>query len=306
MTTFATSTSAFYSRSTLDLTSLRAQAEKLQTQISSGNRLTTSSDDPVAASRLRALSRSDTLSKIDTDAANRATSDLNLADSAMTEFSNTIIRVQQLATQAASGTMTDEQRSSIGTELKQLQSNLVALANTRDSAGHALFGGQTGGDAYTVDASGNASYIGTGTAGQLSLGDGQTVTRGVTGPEFLSFTVNGTQTDIMSVVKTLSDALDAGGTGAATAASNALASLQAGLDSVTTAQTVVGSRLSWIDINVERQTAMATSRATEQQDIGGTDITEAFTRLQELSTVLEASQASFTKLSSLSLFSMLS
>ena len=306
MTTFATSTSAFYSRSTLDLTSLRAQAEKLQTQISSGNRLTTSSDDPVAASRLRALSRSDTLSKIDTDAANRATSDLNLADSAMTEFSNTIIRVQQLATQAASGTMTDEQRSSIGTELKQLQSNLVALANTRDSAGHALFGGQTGGDAYTVDASGNASYIGTGTAGQLSLGDGQTVTRGVTGPEFLSFTVNGTQTDIMSVVKTLSDALDAGGTGAAIAASNALASLQAGLDSVTTAQTVVGSRLSWIDINVERQTAMATSRATEQQDIGGTDITEAFTRLQELSTVLEASQASFTKLSSLSLFSMLS
>jgi hypothetical protein len=45
---------------------------------------------------------------------------------------------------------------------------------------------------------------------------------------------------------------------------------------------VVGSRLSWIDINVQRQTAMATSRATEQKDIGGTDITEAFTRLQEL------------------------
>lgn len=306
MTTFATSTSAFYSRSTLDLTSLRAQAEKLQTQISSGNRLTTSSDDPVAASRLRALSRTDTLSKIDTDAANRATSDLNLADSAMTEFSNTIIRVQQLATQAASGTMSDTQRSSISTELKQLQGNLVALANTRDSAGHALFGGQTGGDAYTVDASGNASYVGTGSAGQLALGDGQTVTRGVTGPEFLSFNVNGTQTDIMSVVKTLSDALDAGGAGATTAASNALTSLQAGLDSVTTAQTVVGSRLSWIDINVQRQTAMATSRATEQKDIGGTDITEAFTRLQELSTVLEASQASFTKLSGLSLFSMLS
>ena len=46
----------------------------------------------------------------------------------------------------------------------------------------------------------------------------------------------------------------------------------------------------------------ARGRATEQSNIGGTDIAETIARLQELSLVLEASQASFAKLAQLTLF----
>ena len=53
MTTISTSTSAFYERSITDLASLRSQAQDMQASLSSGQRLTTASDDPVAASRLR-------------------------------------------------------------------------------------------------------------------------------------------------------------------------------------------------------------------------------------------------------------
>lgn len=304
---FSTSTSAFYDRATLDLNSLRTQAEKLQTQISSGNRLTTSSDDPLAASRLRALQRSDALGQVDTAAANRASSDLNLADSALTQFSNYIVRIKELATQAATGTLPDTQRAAIGSELGQIQKDLVNLANTRDSNGHALFGGDVAGDAYTVDpTTGVASYAGNGAAGELSLGDGQTVTRSLTGPEFLEFKDKaGNTTDLMSLVKNLADALKAGGPASQALASTSLDTLSNALDSVTTAQTVVGSRLTWIDMTVERQTAMAQTRASEQSDIGGTDTTEAVVRMQELATVLQASQASFAKLAGLSLFDVL-
>src|SRR5262249_20801460 len=150
-----------------------------------GDKLSRSSDDPVAASRLRVLARADNLSQIDSTNANRATADLNLADSALSSFTDYVTRAKELATQAPTGTLTDVQRAGIGNEIEQIYGNLVALANSRDSAGHALFGGESAGDAYTLDASGNANYVGTASSGDLPLGDGQSITRGLTGPEFL-------------------------------------------------------------------------------------------------------------------------
>ncbi len=301
MTIFATSTSAFYDRSVLDLSSLRSQAEQIQNQVGSGEKLTASSDDPLAASRLRNLSRIEALSQIDTAAANRATADLNLVDSALAEFATFVTRAQELAAQAASGTLTDSQRKSIGTELSQIHGNLVALANTRDGAGHALFGGDTAGDAYLPD----GSYIGSGSAGVLQLGDGQSVARSFTGPEFLTFKSGGTDTDLFATIKGLADTLSTGGAGAASAANAALTPLNDGLDSITTAQTVLGARLSWIELNTQRQQVMGEARSEEQTQLGATDLTTALTRLSELSTVLQASQASFARLSNLSLFDLL-
>lgn len=305
MTIISTSTSAFFDRSTMDISALRQQAEDLQTSMARGQRLSRSSDDPVAASRLRSLARADTLDQIDEVATNRATTDLTLADSALSRFADFVTRVQELATQAASTTLTDAQRSGIGVEVEQIHQNLVALANTRDSAGHALFGGEAAGDAYTLDpVTGAAGYVGVGTAGEVALGDGQSVGRGLTGPEFLKFNVNGTPTDLMALVKDLGDSLQ-GGTGGAAAASGALTALGAGLDSITTAQTVIGSRLAWIDLNTERRVSLGELRSTEESAIGGTDLTETIAHLQNTLLVLEASQSSFAKLANLSLFNLL-
>ena len=71
-TIFGTSTAAFFERSLMDLTALRKQAEETQAEMSSGERLQRSSDDPVAASRLRQLARADVFDDIDTAATNRA------------------------------------------------------------------------------------------------------------------------------------------------------------------------------------------------------------------------------------------
>ena len=305
MTTVNTSTSAFFERATIGITELRKQAEDLQAQLGSGEKLKASSDDPVAASRLRVLSRADTLAGVDTANANRATADLNMADTTLSNFTSYITRALELATQAANGTLTDAQRSSIGAELAQMQGDLLSLANSRDSEGHALFGGETGGDAYTLDASGNAVYVGTGSAGELPIADGQTVSRGLTGPEFLNFNVNGTPTDLMAVVKGLADALQGGSSDPAGAARDAITGLKAGLDAVTTGQTLVGARLNWIDLTTSRQQNLSELRSNEQADIGSTDIATTIAQLQQAMTVLEASQSSFAKLSSLSLFSML-
>lgn len=306
MSSISTSTAAFFDRSTTDIATLRKRAETLQEQIGGGDKLSRSSDDPVAASRLRMLSRADSLSKIDDTNAGRANADLTLADSALSTFADYVTRAKDLATQAANGTLTVDQRAGIGYELEQIYGNLISLANSRDSNGHSLFGGEAPGDAYTVDASGNATYVGTASSGDLALGDGQKITRGITGPEFLNYDVNGTPTNLLAVVKGLADDLQAGTGDRQQAARDGMSALEVGLDTITTGQTVIGSRLNWIELTGDRRTNLGELRATEQDKIGGTDLATAISELQQTMTVLEASQASFTKLAGLSLFNMLS
>jgi flagellar hook-associated protein 3 FlgL len=107
------------------------------------------------------------------------------------------------------------------------------------------------------------------------------------------------------VVKGLGDALSSGAATAAQTARNTLTAVGSGLDTISTAQTVVGSRLSWSDLTTEHRTNVGELRADEQEQIGQTDIPTAMARLTQMTTVLEASQASFTKLAGLSLFEML-
>ena len=52
-------------------------------------------------------------------------------------------------------------------------------------------------------------------------------------------------------------------------------------------------------------TDAATTRETERSGLEDTDVTAAITELQKTMTVLQATQASFSKLSSLSLFDYL-
>ena len=298
----SSSTAAFFDRSTQDIAALRAQANTLQGQISSGQKLGTASQDPVAAARLRELTRAQTLSATDTTTANRANADLTLADTTLQSFADAVIQAQGLATQAASAVFNTSQRASIGVQLSQIHSQLVQLANTRDATGNALFGGQTSGPAYTLDAAGNASYTGTTSATQVSLGEGQSVTTSLTGPEFLNFKVAGAPTDLLATIKTLADALQGGSTNPQAAAQSSLTALGTGLDAIANAQTVVGSRLAFVELTNQHRQTVGDLRKTEQGDLGGTDIASTIVQLQQTLLVLQASQDSFAKLSRLNLF----
>jgi flagellar hook-associated protein 3 FlgL len=277
----------------------------LQGSIGTGQRLERGSQDPVGASQLRSLARETRLAEIDATASARVSSDLALTDSGLSDFSAYVTRIKELAVQAASGTLTTSQRGGIGVEIKGIYSELIRLANSRDSAGHALFGGEATGEAYTLDAAGLPVYAGTAQAGELPLGDGQTVVRGVTGPEFLNFTGPAGPTNLFTLVRELGQAMQGGSTDPAQAARDALGALDAGLESITTAQTVVGGRMNWIDLVTDRRTQRSEQRSEQQAEIGGADIATTVTALQEIMTVLEASQAAFTRLAGMSLFTML-
>lgn len=298
------STAAFYERGTRQIGVLRGRAESLQNQIGTGDRLERSSDDPVAAARLRSLARSERLSEIDSRNSDMAQADLSLTDQTLSSISDLIVRVRELTVQASSSTIRDDQRASLGVEIAGLRTNLLLLSNSRNVAGHALFGGQSAGAAYT-DAAPSASYQGTSSVVPLEIGDGQQVIPAMTGPELFEFDGGAGVTDLFTVLANLATTLQSGNPAAGFFAQDSLQLLDGGLEKITTAQTVVGARLNWIDLMSERRNETSERVAAERAEVGGADIATTMSRLQETLTVLEASQASFVRLSDLSLFSIL-
>lgn len=301
MTTVTNGTLAFYRRAALQMGDLRKSAEDLQNQLSTGERLTRSSDDPVAASRLRMLSRDERLADIDAANARRTAENLDLAGSSLETIGSDLIRARELALWAATETLGDTERKAIGEEMEQLRVRIMSAANARDAGGNALFGGETSGNAYAMNGAGVVSYIGTASAGEIDLGQGQMLSRGQTGPEVLNFTTGGTPTDVFAFLGTLATALQSG-PDPATAAKDALPGLDDAIDALTRSQTVTGTRLAWIEVIQDRQIDQSQTRAQRTSDAGGVPFAQTVAELQQMLTVLEASQAGFTRLAGLSLF----
>ncbi|WP_347303465.1 flagellar biosynthesis protein FlgL [Croceibacterium sp. TMG7-5b_MA50] len=305
MMTINLSTASFYEKSTRQLTELRGQAAKLQQQASTGDRLTASSDDPVAAARLRTLSRDERLSRVDQAGSNAAMAEMELVDSALGSVANVLMRATELAQQAANGTLTDGQRAALGVEAADLRATLLTIANGVNGSGHALFGGQGAGAAY-ADVGGVITYQGSTTSKAIDLGAGQMVTPSLTGPELLSFEVGGTETDLFAVLGTLAASLQGDGTDTGVASRTALDQLAVGMDKITTSQAVIGARMNWVELMDDRRLTNGELRAAEVDDVGSADLAVTVSKLQEVMTVLEASQASFVRLANLSLFNQLS
>ncbi len=178
-----------------------------------------------------------------------------------------VIRAKELTLQARSTLQTDSSQKAIATEIASLREQLLAAANSRDAAGHALFGGEAAGDAY-AQTGGVVGYQGAGTAPQTELGDGQHIQRSMTGPDILSFG----GTDLFEVLGNLAAGLNTGGAAALSAAGDALGLLDTGLEKVTTAQTVIGTRQAWVETIDDRRTATGELISEERTDIGGTDL----------------------------------
>ncbi|MDR0339365.1 MAG: flagellar biosynthesis protein FlgL [Desulfovibrio sp.] len=121
-------------------------------QSSSQKRVNRPSDDPVAAGRI--LSTRSRLSTIGTYDENIQTAKgwLSIAESVLVSGQGSVGdilgRLQVLANQGATGTITSENRLEISSELRQLFEQLISVANTPFGASHLFSGHKTGGPAY--------------------------------------------------------------------------------------------------------------------------------------------------------------
>lgn len=291
------STSRFYDRSSAAMTALQDRADTLSTQISTGKRLAAPSDDSVAYQRLAGLARGTAdASAYDTNLT-LATSLLQQTDTTLGQITAQMQYASELAIQAGSDTLTPGSRAAIGVQLAGIVDTIAGLANAKDARGQPLLGGADGGAAVTRNADGSYAYARTAPS-RIPVADGQSVQPGDTAERV--FTVGGK--DTLAILAALAKGLQ---DGSVTNTSGAIDDLSAATDQVTAVQASIGARAARVDMLTAQAKDVATNREATRSGLEDTDITQAITQLQKTMTVLQATQASFAKLSALSLFSYL-
>ncbi|MGJ3648446.1 flagellar hook-associated protein FlgL [Sphingomonas sp. GlSt437] len=296
------STNRYYDRSNSQFQALQAQVDKLQEQISSGKKVAAPSDDAVGYQRLTSLNQAGVDDTAWGSNITLAHTIIQQADSTLGSITDRLQQVQELTVQASNGTLSASDRATLAGNVRAALQDLVGLANTTDVRGQPLFGSATGTTAVTQDSSGNVSFVGSGSPSGIPIGNNVSIQPSDTATRIFGNvpTQSGT-TDVFALLNNLATALESG----APVPAGALDSLNAAVTQVTDVRSAAGARSARLDLEQTRLKDTATTRASEQSALQDTDITAAITELQKTSTVLQATQASFTKLSQLSLFNYL-
>ena len=298
------STQILFESGAARLGELQSGLFRTQQQISSGRRILTPADDPVAAAR--ALDVTQTQSLNTQYGVNRmhAKNSLGEVEGVLSGVTELLQDVKTLTIAAGNGTLSDTERGFQATELSARFQELLGLANTRDATGNYLFSGfQTNTPAFVQSATG-ATYQGDlgqrliqvdATRQMAASSPGQTVFQG--GGQDVFQTLNNLITLLQTPVVTAADAANLTA-GLATANGD----LGLALDNVLTVRASVGSRLQELDSldsAGEDRNLQYSQILSELQDL---DYTKAITQLSQQQLTLEAAQQSFVKTSGLSLF----
>lgn len=141
---------------------------RTQEQISSGKRLLTPADDPVATVRLLQLSQeSNRLEQYSTNMT-AANNSLTQEESILNSVNNALQRIREIALEAGNGSYEDVDREALATELGQREQELFNLFNTRNARGEYLFGGFQSSEAPFVK-NPDGTYTYQGDEGQRSV-----------------------------------------------------------------------------------------------------------------------------------------
>ena len=145
-----------------------ANATRTQEQISTGNRILTPADDPVASVRLLQLEQQQNVLTQYKDNLTAANNSLTQEEVTLNSVNTILQRVRELAVQAGNGALSQADRQSIAAELGAREEELFGLMNTRNARGEYLFAGFQGKTQPFVR-EGDGSYSYQGDEGQRKL-----------------------------------------------------------------------------------------------------------------------------------------
>lgn len=281
---------------------LQSRLQKTQEQIASGRRIQSPSDDPVAATRVLDVTQSQTLNKQYGVNRQYATNTLSQVEVTLGGVTELLKDVKDAVITAGNGTLGDNERGFLATELGGRLQQLLGLANTRDSAGNYLFSGFQSHTPPFVQTATGATYQGD--LGQQKMQVDASRQMAVSSPGSIVFQSGGQ--DVFATLTDLVTLLNTPGTaGLAAGLASAGTDIDLALDQVMTVRASVGANLQELDAldNVGTDRDLQYSQLlSELQDL---DYTEAITRLSQQQIALEATQKTFAKTSGLSLFNFM-
>jgi flagellar hook-associated protein 3 FlgL len=267
----------------------REEIAKATQQLSSGREIDRPSDDPARWAQAKAAQARMDLSQGQQRSLTRSLERMQQTDAALQGFSDTLARIQELATQGANGTLGSLDRMGIANEVGVLRDNLIAFANARSSDGEYLLGGSLSATA-PFDATG--LYLGDGNVRQVVAGENRTVAGSVTGEIFTA----ASGIDVFALVESLR--LDLAANNQAGVIGR-IDSINAAVSQVASARTLVGTRMVSLDTAEQARADLEESLNQEFDRAIAVDPLDAATRLQKAATALDAARTVAARVSEL-------
>ncbi|WP_323146404.1 MULTISPECIES: flagellar hook-associated protein 3 [Pseudomonas] len=188
------STQQYYDTSAVKYQNNYSSVVKAQEQASSGVRVQTASDDPVAAQRLLMLQQQKDMLAQYSGNITSIQNTLTNEESVLEAINTTIQAGSQLALRAG-GVTSDADRKSIAVEVGALENQLLGLLNSKDAAGNYLFSGsKTDTPPYSRNNDGTYSYQGDENELSLQVSETLKVRTSDTGKTILEGAVNTSRT----------------------------------------------------------------------------------------------------------------
>jgi flagellar hook-associated protein 3 FlgL len=279
---------------------------KTQTQLSTSKQINNPSDAPDQAATITRLKSAIDRQNSYVDTINSVKDKLSQQETAASNATDILTRLNELTVQAANDTYSAADRKSIDLEVKQLRDQLLSLANTQDVNGNFIFSGsRVGKQAFATDENGKLVYQGDQTVSSTGVGDQSAVdiNRSGTNPFDKIVRVDATNKKVavgfFQVIDDLSAALQANDVGTLKRAVGEVGTLQQGLSdslaSIGAATNKIDNQASLANENVLRM------KSTLSQ-VEDTDYTKAIADMNKDMLALQAAQSSFAKVSQLNLF----
>lgn len=313
------STSMIYQQNLSGVTNNQSLWMQSGQQLSSGKRVLYPSDDPLAASQAVMISQSISENSQYALARTFARQNISMEETVLRSAADGIKDMKTLIVNAGDGTISDNDRDSLATQLQGLKDQLLSQANSTDGNGRFIFAGFANDKPPFVDQNGTVAYQGSNSAIEQKVDANRTMTVGHTGSSvFMSLTSNvkpepdGSPSET-NVFKSIDMALKALKTPLQGADEATRAQVTADLDkasrgldnsynNVLSTSAVLGTQLQELDvldsIGIENNTA----NQNQLTALVDADVVEAISSYYMQQAALQASYKTFSDMQGMSLF----
>jgi len=269
---------------------------KVMQQMSTGERMTKLSDDPMASIKLLNLEREDSaISQYQNNIANVKTI-LSSQEVYLDSVTDSLQNMRDRILWGANGTMTTDDRAGIITELNNLRDSITSAFNAQDEEGVHLFSG-TATDTPSLDA--NYNFLGNSDKRIVTVAKGVTMETNITALDVLDL---GGGNNILKSIDGLIAEFQAPTANFQTEVSNTINDLDITANNVLSAITEMGGRHNNLDLMNSSHTDNKLFVEKVNKELSALDYSEASVRLNSFMAALQATQASYVKIDGLSLF----
>ena len=170
------STSYLFDRASKQMVNIQNDLAKSQQEIAAQKQVLSPSDAPNQAATITRLKSVTARQDTYTNALSQLQIRLDAESSNLSNASEVLVRIKELAIQANNGSQGTVSRKAIATEMKGLRDQLLSVANSTDASGNFIFSGsKVNTKAFTEDAAGKVEYTGDQTRMNVAVGEQRTL-----------------------------------------------------------------------------------------------------------------------------------